>query len=105
MIALKIFGGMPWPMSYTTSDGEVQAVFRDLGRQVLWNIYFWVSDVETLYHEFIGRGGKIDYGLCDQPYGCREFGNSGFGRTRYWIWSGDRPTRLKPGTERMQPAP
>jgi len=21
--------------------------------------------------------------------------NSGFGRTRYWIWSGDQPTRLK----------
>jgi hypothetical protein len=20
-----------------------------------------------------GRGAKIDYGLCDQPYGCREF--------------------------------
>ena len=40
----------------------------------LWNIYFWVSDVETLYNEFVFRGAKIDYGLCDQPYGCREFG-------------------------------
>ena len=40
----------------------------------LWNVYFWVSDVDALYAEFVGRGAKIDYGLCDQDYGCREFG-------------------------------
>jgi uncharacterized glyoxalase superfamily protein PhnB len=40
----------------------------------LWNVYFWVSDVDALYAEFIRRGAMIDYGLCDQPYGCREFG-------------------------------
>jgi len=40
----------------------------------LWNIYFWVSDVEALHAEFVERGATIDYGLCDQPYGCREFG-------------------------------
>jgi len=40
----------------------------------LWNIYFWVDDVAALYEEFVGRGARIDYGLCDQPYGCREFG-------------------------------
>ena len=40
----------------------------------LWNIYFWVSDVDALYTEFVGRGAKIDYGLCNQSYGCREFG-------------------------------
>lgn len=40
----------------------------------LWNIYFWVSDVDALYAEFVRRGAKIDYGLCDQSYGCREFG-------------------------------
>lgn len=40
----------------------------------LWDIYFWVDDVEALYRDFVGRGAKIDYGLCDQPYGCREFG-------------------------------
>ncbi len=40
----------------------------------LWDIYFWVSDVTGLHAEFVGRGGKIDYGICDQPYGCREFG-------------------------------
>ena len=40
----------------------------------LCNIYFWVSNVDELYSEFVARGAKIDYGLCDQPYGCREFG-------------------------------
>ena len=40
----------------------------------MWNIYFWVDDVESLYKELEQRGAKIDYGLCDQPYGCREFG-------------------------------
>ena len=40
----------------------------------LWNIYFWVSDVDALHAEFVRRGAKIDYELCDQPYGCREFG-------------------------------
>jgi predicted enzyme related to lactoylglutathione lyase len=40
----------------------------------LWDIYFWVSDADALHAEFVTRGAKIDYGLCDQPYGCREFG-------------------------------
>jgi uncharacterized glyoxalase superfamily protein PhnB len=35
---------------------------------------FLVSDVDALYAEFVRRGATIDYGLCDQPYGCREFG-------------------------------
>lgn len=38
------------------------------------NVYFWVSDVDALHREFVDRGATIDYGLCDQPYGCREFG-------------------------------
>jgi catechol 2,3-dioxygenase-like lactoylglutathione lyase family enzyme len=40
----------------------------------LWDVYFWVDNVEELYREFRDRGAKIDYELCDQPYGCREFG-------------------------------
>jgi uncharacterized glyoxalase superfamily protein PhnB len=39
----------------------------------LWNIYFWTQDVDALHAELVNRGAKIDYGLCDQPYGCREF--------------------------------
>jgi predicted enzyme related to lactoylglutathione lyase len=40
----------------------------------LWNAYFWVSDADALHAEFVSRGAKIDYGPCDQPHGCREFG-------------------------------
>jgi len=40
----------------------------------LWNIYFWVSDVDGLYSELVRRGAKKDYELCNQSYGCREFG-------------------------------
>ncbi|MBZ0166116.1 MAG: bleomycin resistance protein [Candidatus Omnitrophica bacterium] len=40
----------------------------------LWNIYYWVDDVETLYAEMTTAGARIDYELCDQPWGCREFG-------------------------------
>ena len=40
----------------------------------MWNIYFWVDDADKLYEELKNLGATIDYELCDQPYGCREFG-------------------------------
>ncbi len=40
----------------------------------MWNIYFWVDDVEPLCKELKERGATIDYDICDKPYGCREFG-------------------------------
>jgi predicted enzyme related to lactoylglutathione lyase len=40
----------------------------------MWNAYFWVNDADTLYAELKERGANIDYELCDQPHGCREFG-------------------------------
>lgn len=40
----------------------------------LWNAYFWVDDADALHAEFLKNGANIDYGPCDQPYGCREFG-------------------------------
>jgi catechol 2,3-dioxygenase-like lactoylglutathione lyase family enzyme len=43
-------------------------------REGTWNVYFWVDDVESMYDELRRRGATIDYELCDQPYGCREFG-------------------------------
>ena len=39
----------------------------------LWNIYFWVDNVDALFAEFNEKGVKIGYGLTDQPYGVREF--------------------------------
>jgi uncharacterized glyoxalase superfamily protein PhnB len=40
----------------------------------MWNAYFWVDDANALHAEFVKNGVTIDYGPCDQPYGCREFG-------------------------------
>lgn len=40
----------------------------------IWNVYFWVTEVDTLFAEFKQRGAKIDYGLEDKPYQVREFG-------------------------------
>ncbi|MCW1926572.1 VOC family protein [Luteolibacter arcticus] len=40
----------------------------------MWNAYFWVDDADALHVEFVKNGATIDYGPCDQPYGCREFG-------------------------------
>ena len=40
----------------------------------LCNVYFWVDDADALYREFKERDAKMDYGPCNQPYGCREFG-------------------------------
>ena len=40
----------------------------------MWNAYFWVDDVELIFQELKQRGATIDYELCNQPYGVREFG-------------------------------
>jgi hypothetical protein len=43
-------------------------------RDKMWNAYFWVDDADALYKEMKGKGTKMDYGPCTQPYGVREFG-------------------------------
>jgi uncharacterized glyoxalase superfamily protein PhnB len=40
----------------------------------IWNVYFWVDDVDALFNELKGRGAKIDYELSNKPYQVREFG-------------------------------
>ena len=40
----------------------------------MWNVYFWVDDVDALFAEFQNHGAKIDYGLSNKPYQVREFG-------------------------------
>lgn len=39
----------------------------------LWNAYFWVDDVAASFDEVNRRAAVIDYSLCDQFYGVREF--------------------------------
>lgn len=38
-----------------------------------WDAYIWVDDADALHAEFAAKGVKITRGLCNQPYGCREF--------------------------------
>jgi uncharacterized glyoxalase superfamily protein PhnB len=40
----------------------------------MWNVYFWVDDVEALYAEFQASGAIIDYTLHTKSYGVKEFG-------------------------------
>ena len=40
----------------------------------MWNIYFWVDDVEAIYAEFQQSGAIIDYTLYTTPWGTKEFG-------------------------------
>lgn len=40
----------------------------------MWNIYFWVDDVEAIYAEMKERGATIDYELGIKEYGVGEFG-------------------------------
>ncbi len=40
----------------------------------MWNIYFWVDDVEAIYAEMKERGATIDYELGVKEYGVKEFG-------------------------------
>lgn len=40
----------------------------------MWNAYFWVDDVDSLYQEFQASGAIIDYELSIKEYGVKEFG-------------------------------
>ena len=38
-----------------------------------WDAYLWVRNADALHAEFVAKGATIARGLCDQPYGCRDF--------------------------------
>lgn len=38
-----------------------------------WDVFFWVSDVESLHAELVGSGAVVVYAPVVQPYGMREF--------------------------------
>jgi uncharacterized glyoxalase superfamily protein PhnB len=40
----------------------------------MWNIYFWVDDVDAIYAEMQASGAIIDYSLGMKDYGVKEFG-------------------------------
>ena len=38
-----------------------------------WDAYIWIENADALHAEFKSKGVKIVRGICDQPYGCRDF--------------------------------
>ncbi len=38
-----------------------------------WDAYIWIHDADSLHAEFVAKGVTIARGICDQPYGCRDF--------------------------------
>jgi uncharacterized glyoxalase superfamily protein PhnB len=38
-----------------------------------WDVFFWVSDVETLHEELARKGATVVYAPVVQPYGMKEF--------------------------------
>lgn len=59
------------------SQFEEKGFMRPNGRALpggdAWDAYVYVDDADALYQEFTGRGVTIARGLCDQPYGNRDF--------------------------------
>jgi uncharacterized glyoxalase superfamily protein PhnB len=38
----------------------------------MFDVYFWVDDVDTFHHEVAGRGADVIQTPTDQGYGLRE---------------------------------
>ena len=55
-------------------DDERSIVPRSSVSPGLWDAYFWTDDADALFQELEANGATVDYGPCNQPYGCREFG-------------------------------
>jgi hypothetical protein len=44
----------------------------NLRRAKGWAAYFWVSDIEAIYTEFIASGANLKGHIIEKPYGCKE---------------------------------
>lgn len=64
--------GLTVMLSQVRTDTEIVPNWQVVDK--MWDAYFWVDDVESIYDEFRQSGTKIDYSLHLKPYGVREFG-------------------------------
>jgi hypothetical protein len=39
----------------------------------MFDVYFWVDDVDAIHAELVDRGADLLHGPVDQGYGLREF--------------------------------
>ncbi len=59
-------------LSQAPTDAQLVPNWRIVDK--MWNLYIWVDDVDAIYAELRQRGAIIDYEMCLQPYGVKEFG-------------------------------
>jgi len=59
-------------LSQAPADAALVSNWRVVDK--MWDIYFWVDNVDAIYEEFQQRGAIIDYSLGIKPYGVKEFG-------------------------------
>ena len=64
--------GLTVMLSEAPKEAEITPNWRVVEK--MWNVYFWVEDVEALYTEYKQNGAKIDYKLGLKAYGVKEFG-------------------------------
>lgn len=66
--------GVTIMLSQTPTKGLMRPNGRaEGGESDAWDAYVWVEDADALHAEFTSKGVKIARGICDQPYGCRDF--------------------------------
>ena len=56
------------------ADGENHSIPAAKTIPDMWDVYFWVDDIDSLYVELDQRGVIIDYGLKVANYGVKEIG-------------------------------
>ena len=69
-------GAGPW---FVTLDRDGQTIMLNckpallnLFRKKGWAAYFWVSNIETIYNEFVASDANLKGAIVEKPYGCRE---------------------------------
>ncbi len=61
MLSQQVKTGLMRPNSVAAPSGEC------------WDAYVWVENADALYEDFKASGVRIARGICNQPYGCRDF--------------------------------
>lgn len=59
-------------LSQAPADAELVPHWRVV--DMMWDVYFWVDDVDAIYEELQRRGAIINYELGVKPYDVKEFG-------------------------------
>ncbi len=65
--------------SFATLDRDGQTImlncafgFFNFNRVKGWAVYFWVTDIETTFSEFVANGVPLKGDIVEKPYGCKE---------------------------------